>query len=178
MNIKQDLIALKDQSELMLDLAYSAMFLHDHKIAKQVKGLYFSFQEILKRIKKRVFEDQYLSDMVVHLHEIASNAAHLACLAENDKVPKVVKDVLSTSDTRVIEELVSYSSFFVGKTVGELKVRSHTKARIVAVKRNDIWMFNIDKNFRFRQKDLIVAVGTKRSAKLLKLAVGISKLEK
>ena len=74
MTLKKDLIALKDQSELMLELAHSAMFLHDKAITKRVEDLYFNYQKILNRIKKKAFKDEYVSGLVVNVSSFRSKS--------------------------------------------------------------------------------------------------------
>lgn len=179
--IGKDLVKLKDLSELMLEFAYSSVFLHDSAFAKQTRSLYREFKETYENLQKKISkakknESVFLSRLIVYIKEIATNAVYIAETSDFEKLPGIVRNTLQQSDQRIIKELVHFSSFFVGRTIGQLKILTHTKAKIIAVKRNDEWIFNIGKDFRFKAKDLIIGVGNKKSGELLKNAVNESRL--
>jgi uncharacterized protein with PhoU and TrkA domain len=176
--MNKELVKLKNITELMTDLAYSAVFLHDTKLAKQVHTLYVEMNKLYKKTRDKLdsmniseSDYNYLSKFLVYIKELATNAVFIAELTRHDKVPRQVKNVLAKTDKRVIEALVHYSSFFSGKKVGDLKLETYTKARIVCVKRNDEWIFDVNKNFVFKPNDLIIAVGTSDSERLLQQCV-------
>ena len=181
MSLQRELVKLKDLSELMIELAYSALFLHDKTFSRQVHILYKEFKEIhdffQKRMKKRSRDQDewvYLSRLSSYLKEFAINAVFLADLSELNHPPKAVKEAFITSDRRIIEELVHFSSFFVGKTLGVLNLRVHTKTRLLAIKRDDKWLFDLPDTLAIKAKDILIAVGVERSAKLLKELVNQS----
>jgi uncharacterized protein with PhoU and TrkA domain len=175
------LIKLKDLSELMMEMSYSAVFLHDKDLAKQVHALYQEFKRDYESAYKKTeslsqHDKSYVQRLLVYMKELATNAVFIADLSEMEKIPTIVKRAFAKTDTRVIHDIIHYSSFFAGKKIGDLNIRTHTKAKIIAVQRNNQWIFTMDKHFQFKAKDYVVAVGSEKSEKLLREAINKSTL--
>jgi len=180
---KNNLVVLKNLSELMNDLAYSAVFLHDRRLAEQVHTVYKTFMDSHHAAREQLYsmnipepDFDYLSKLLVYMKELATNAVFIAQLSHHKNVPKDVLHALQKSDKRVIEEVVHFSSFFVGKAISELRIETYTKAHIICVKRRDEWIFSIDKDFCFQPNDVIIAIGTAESERLFRLSVNKSKV--
>ena len=62
MNVKSNLLELKNLSEVILDLAYSSIFLEDKELADYVKELYEEIIELEIRTIEILFkvEDKYI----------------------------------------------------------------------------------------------------------------------
>jgi len=169
----------------MTDVAYSAVFLHDREMANQVSllykkinALYLESKKAIEKAKIKKDEKSYINKFILYIKDLATSAAFIADLTLEEQVPEFITHTLQNADKRVIEELIHYSSFFANKTIGELKIRTYTKARIIAIKRNEKWLFDISKDTRLMPKDTIIAIGTAQSERLLKESVRKSSLFK
>jgi len=182
LGFEDNISRLKDLSELMLELAYSAVFLHEKEFSKQVRSLNEEFKKVYQKTQKDISKVHkqdfaFVSRILVYVKEIAINSVFLSDLSDFERLPKEIKNVLKNTDKRIIEERVGFSSFFAGRTVGELEIKTHTNSKILAVQRNNKWVFGIGKNFSFKPKDLVIAVGDKHSEKVLHHAIAISRIE-
>ncbi|MEA2558453.1 MAG: hypothetical protein QOG88_1991, partial [Actinomycetota bacterium] len=51
-NVKELLVELKDESELMVDLAYAAVFFNEEKLAQEVERIEERMREHLRRLRQ------------------------------------------------------------------------------------------------------------------------------
>ena len=173
-NIKENILKMKDISELMIDLAYSALLLQDKRISAEVERMYKQIisleQDTLKMIfKVRIHDEEriFFIEFAGNVKDIANTAVNLSRQVHSPKFPALIKDILTASDKRVIVKKISRDSIYAGKNVGEVKVSTFTKARIIAIKRNEEWLFNINKLNQMEANDVLVAVGNYEAEKLL-----------
>lgn len=101
--IKDNLIQMKNTSELMVDLAYSAAFLRDKKLVREVMLKDEEMRKLKKETLKLLFkvkipEDDLLSIMELtdSIIEIAGAAKNIAKLAEAEHYPPILRDILRT----------------------------------------------------------------------------------
>lgn len=174
MNIKENLLRMKDMTELMLDLAYSAVFLRDKGIAEGVKQMHKEVlmleDETLKmvfRVKEPDEHRMFLIDLTDSMRDIANAALYIAELSQN-KMPPIVKDILTESNRVVINIKISPKSGYANKTIDESHIRTNTKATIIGVKRDEKWIFRIDKGMKLLPYDDVVAVGSYEADRMFK----------
>jgi uncharacterized protein with PhoU and TrkA domain len=174
-SIKENLLEMKNISELMTDLAYSAVFLRDKSISSEVIKLYHKIQELEKdtlkmlfRIKESEDERMFIIELTSYIRELAYDAVGISRLSHSISFPSIVKDILKESDKRIIVDTVSKKSKLANKTISESEIRTKTKATIIAIKRKNDWIFNIDTKVKIFPNDMIVAVGRAGSEALLK----------
>ncbi len=174
-SIKENLLEMKNISELMTDLAYSAVFLRDKLISAEVINMYHKIQELEKdtlkmlfRIKESEEERMFIIELTSYIRELAYDAVGIARLSYSASFPSIVQDVLKESDKRIIVEQISRKSKAANKTISESEVRTRTKTSIIAIKRKNDWIFNIDEKIKLQPNDQIVAVGRAGSEILLK----------
>lgn len=174
-NIKENLLEMKNISELMTDLAYSAVFLRDKDISSEVIRLYRKVQELEKdtlkflfRIKESEEDRMFIIDLVNSIRELSYQAIRISRLSYSFSIPSIIHDVLKESDKRIIVETISRKSKIANKTISDSEIRTKTKATIIAIKRKSDWIFNIDTKVKILPNDMIVAVGRAGSEALLK----------
>ena len=99
--IKDNLIQMKSTSELMVDLAYSAVFLRDKKLVEQVLGKYKYMEQLEENTLKLFFKVKIPEDEMVMLIgfmnsviEIAESAKKIAELAGTKHYPSILYDIL------------------------------------------------------------------------------------
>jgi uncharacterized protein with PhoU and TrkA domain len=174
-NVKELLEDMKNMSELMLDLAYSSVFFENKEIAKEVMILYTTLEGIEERLYLHLFAasrgrqvQRLISviDLVENSKRVASAARNMAELVlEGVELHPIVKEALKESEESVMEIRVGADSPLKGKAIGDVRVRSATGATILAMKRNDKWIFNPGKNTDFLPNDLLICMGQQESCR-------------
>lgn len=175
MNIKENLLSMKDMTELMLDLAYSAVFLKDKQIAARVREMHKeiamledSTLKMLFRVKEPEEDRMFIIDLTGSIKDVSNAAVHIAELAEGKVTHPIVKDILSESSRTVITSRISPKSPYANKTIEESRIRTNTRASIIGIKRDGSWLFRIDKSTKLLAGDEVIAVGSYESDKMLK----------
>ena len=189
MSIKNLLIEMKNMSELMVDLAYSAVLFNSIDAAEEVLTLENRVNAMNYEIKKeslvaaRSYED---ADKLTALLEIAEAAESMANAAKDlaDLVIKgikphpVFKMVMEESDKMIARIGVVNESDLANKTLGELLLVNRTGMRVIAIRRGESWIYGPDKNTMILANDILILKGTDEGADLLrKLASGSCSLE-
>ncbi|MFW5928596.1 MAG: potassium channel family protein [Thermoplasmatota archaeon] len=182
-NVETKLIEMKNKSELMLDLAYSALLYHNRDIAKevieledQINHLYDYIQrEAIEKCKDEVDTDRSLilikmADAIERFADCALDIADVV-LRDIDLHP-VIKKSLEESDVVMLKKMVNKSSYLDGKTIGETKIASEIGMWIVAVKRGINWYYGPKKDFQFEDGDIIFVRGPEDSEQKLNSWVG------
>ncbi|MCX8147459.1 MAG: hypothetical protein N3D84_03260, partial [Candidatus Woesearchaeota archaeon] len=149
MNIKENLLKMKNMTEHMLDLAYSAVFLEDREILDEVKQMHFEMSileentlKMLFKVKESEADRLFLLDLIGSMKEISNAALHIGVLAEK-KAPSIVNEILKESHNKVISAKISSQSPYSNKTIGESKIWQETNVKILGVKRGKKWIFDI-----------------------------------
>jgi len=99
--IKDNLIQMKNTSELMVDLAYSALFLRSKRLVQQVfaKGEELKKYEeetlkLLFRVKIPEGERLTIIDLMSSIMEFGHAAKQIADLAKTKAYPPILRDIL------------------------------------------------------------------------------------
>ena len=189
MSIKNILIEMKNMSELMVDLAYSAVLFNSKDAAEEVLKLENKVNSMNYEIKKeslvaaRSYEDAEKLTALLEVAEaaesIANAAKDLADLVITALNPHPVsKMVMSESDKMIVRVSVELDSDLANKTLGELLLVNRTGMRVIAIRRGDSWIYGPDKNTLILPDDTLLLKGTEAGADLLeKLASAICSLE-
>jgi len=144
--IVEKFVELKNTSELMIDLAYSALLLDNKELAEEVHRLEeyidklhteYEMAVLLSRFKEEEAKGILgLIRLGVVTEEIADAAAEIAevVLREIESHP-VMKLVIEEADETVTYTHVSEGSPLVNKTLREARIPEETGMWILAVKR-------------------------------------------
>ncbi len=176
-NVKDLLEELKNLSQLMLDLGYSAVFFKSKQIAKEVFLLYERLEELEEELYLHLFAAtrgkmirKFISviELVESAKTVANAARNLAELVlEGKQLHPIVKAALKHSDESIVRTKVSKRSILANKTLGELKLRSNVGVDIIAIRRNGRWIFDPKKHTKILPGDMLIGVGTIFSCKKL-----------
>jgi len=188
--VRDILIEMKDISEMMIDLAYSAALFHSHALAEEVIEL-----------EKRVDTLAYLLDMSAMLaardardaeslvgaaviasatDKISDAAADIATLVLRDiGIHPLVREAFEKMEERLTRITINPHSVLVGKRIGDLKLASKKGVDIIALRRNEGLKINPEDSEKLHEGDIIVARGAPLGVdELEKIAEGtIRKLE-
>jgi uncharacterized protein with PhoU and TrkA domain len=171
-SVKDLLTEMKDISELIVDLAYSAVIFDCEDMAKEVEDLEIKMDKLLYQIRlaammaTRTAEDaEQLSGIlqVATMAENISNAAgDIVKLLDLDLEARLILPmVLRKGDEKIRHVFVDKSSTIVNRQIGDLLVESETGARVIAVNRGKHWIYGVDKIFKFKANDRLIVRGVK-----------------
>jgi uncharacterized protein with PhoU and TrkA domain len=188
-SIKDILIEMKNMSELMVDLAYSALLFNSKDAAEEVKKLENKINRLNYQIKResllaaRTVEDAEKLTALLEVGEatetIAGSAKDIADLViKGIKPHPVFKMAMEESDEMIIRVKIFEGSELIDKSLGELLLATRTGMRVIAVRRNESWVYGPDKNTVLAADDTLIAKGNETGGSMLeKLAKGEIKLE-
>ncbi len=188
-NIKDILIEMKNMSELMVDLAYSALLFNSKDAAEEVKKLENKVNRLNYQIKKeallaaRTVEDAEKLTALLEVGEATENIADSAkdiadLVLKGIKPHPVFKMVMEESDEVIMRIKLIKSSELTDKTLGELLLATRTGMTVIAIRRNESWIYGPDKNTMLSAEDLLIVKGNETGGSLLmQLCNGETKLE-
>ncbi len=169
-NAKEILVEMKDISELMLDLAYSAVIFGDEEIASEVMKLEEKMDDLLYRARitimlgvRSVDDAKKLSGIlqIASASEKISNAAgDIAKLVLVDtKTSKKVKLNIHEADETITYVKVSEDSKLDSTTLGELQLETETGMRVIAIRRGQKWVYAPESYTAIFRGDILLARG-------------------
>ncbi len=169
--VEELLVDMKDNSELMVDLAYSALLYDSQSIAAEVVSLEEEMSthfDLVQRLSLEAVKDGSLSiDHAIVLlrvaqaaEVIANSALEIADVVLRDmELHPVIKESIRESDSTITKVNLHPESEFAGKTLGELELETEWGMRILAAKRAGRWHSGIDGEFVVEPGDILVAMG-------------------
>lgn len=169
-NIEALFLELKDTSELMIDLAYSALLYDNEDIAKEVLVLEEVVDKLNYKIQRKAFlvslEDKKVDKAVAmirlaySIEAIADAATEIADVVLRDIEPHpIIKMSVMDSDVIITRTSVSQSSPLANKTLGQTKLMTDTGMWVTAIKRGKSWIYGPDENTTIRKGDVLFARG-------------------
>jgi uncharacterized protein with PhoU and TrkA domain len=145
------LVEIKDTSDLMVDLAYSAILYDSKEIAEEVAELEDDVDELVVKLERRVLQEAIETKNVdkplilFHLssamEQIADAAREIADAALREiQVHPVLVESVRESDVTLTRTEVAPESVFVGKTLRALQLATKTGMRVIAIRRAKKWI--------------------------------------
>ena len=176
-------------SELMVDLAYSAILFNSKAAAEEVLTLENEVNSMNYEIKKeslvaaRSYEDAEKLTALIEIAEAAESIANAAkdladLVITGFKPHPVFKMVMEESDKSIVRVVVDEESDLANNSLGELLLVNRTGMRVIAIRRGTSWIYGPDKNTTILPNDTLILKGTEAGADLLeKLATAACSLE-
>ncbi|MCC7565953.1 MAG: potassium channel protein [Methanomicrobiaceae archaeon] len=169
-SVKDVLIEMKDISELMVDLSYSAILFDSKDISLEVIDLEEKMNNLVYQARiqsmlgaRRLEEAEAMSGLLQvaeAAEKIANSASDIAKLILKDiKFPAKLKQVLPEAEEVVIRVVVRKESDLDGCTLGGLKLQSSTGMRVIAIRRKSEWIYDPDKTSLVMSGDILIAKG-------------------
>ncbi|WP_458402698.1 potassium channel family protein [Methanobrevibacter sp.] len=189
MSIKKLLIEMKNMSELMVDLSYSAILFNSKAAAEEVLALENEVNVMNYEIKKeslvaaRSYEDAEKLTALLEIAEAAESIANAAkdladLVIKGFKPHPVFKMVMEESDKSIVRVVVDENSDLANNTLGDLLLVNRTGMRVISIRRGSSWIYGPDKNTTLLPDDTLILKGTDEGGDLLeKLASGTCSLE-
>jgi len=168
--VRDLLIEMKNLSELMIDLAYSAALFDDKELAEDVLELenrvdtlaYLLEMEIM--IAARDARDAEIltgvSEVAAAADKISDAAADIAAVVtQNIGVHPIVSKVFEKVEERLARAKVSQDSEFVDRKTGELDLAARMGVDIIAICRNRDWIIDPKDDEIVAVDDVLIARG-------------------
>lgn len=188
-SVKDILIEMKNLSELMVDLSYSALLFNSKDAAEEVIKLENKVNRLNYEIKKesllaaRSVEDAEKLTALLEVGEAAESIANSAkdiadLVLKGIKPHPVFKMVMEESDEIIVRVTIGSGSDLSEKSLCDLLLATRTGMRIIAIRRNESWIYGPDRNTILSEEDTLIAKGNEAGADFLeKLAKNEMKLE-
>jgi uncharacterized protein with PhoU and TrkA domain len=184
------LVEMKNLSELMIDLAYSAALFNDKELAEDVIELesridtlaYLLDMEIM--IAARDAQDAEtligVSTVAAAADKISDAAADIAAIVtRNIGIHPIIGEIFEKVEERLMKATVMEGSVIAGKQIDELDLAARMGVDIIAIRRNKDWILDPDDTARVFPGDILITRGAPMGIKEFKdLAEGrLTKLE-
>jgi uncharacterized protein with PhoU and TrkA domain len=184
------LLEMKNLSELMIDLAYSAALFNDKELAEDVIELesridtlaYLLDMEIM--VAARDAEDAEVligvSTVAAAADKISDAAADIAAIVtRNIGIHPIIGEIFEKVEERLMKATVKDGSVIAGKQIDELDLAARMGVDIIAIRRNKDWILDPDETSRVFLGDILITRGAPMGIKEFKdIAEGkLTKLE-
>ncbi|MDV2482563.1 potassium channel protein [Methanoculleus sp. Wushi-C6] len=184
-SFKDVLIEMKDVSELMVDLSYSAILFDGKEIALEVTNLEERMNRLVYQARiqsvlaaRRIEEAEAMSGMLQvaeAAERIANSASDMAKLILKDiRFPAKLKRVFPEAEEIVTRIIVDQGGEVAGRTLGDLKVQSTTGMQVIAIRRGKGWIYDPDRATCVRSGDILIARGPEAGADILSRMAGMT----
>ena len=170
--VRELFLEMKNLSELMIDLAYSAALFNDKELAEDVLEL-----------ENRVDTLDYLLEMTIMIaardahdaealtgvstaasaaDKISDAAADIAAIVtQNIGVHPIVTEIFEKVEERLMEARVEEGSAVVGKQVGQLDLAARMGVDIIAIRREKDWIIDPKETEKILSDDILIVRGVK-----------------
>ncbi len=184
LSMKKLLVEMKDTSELMVDLGYSAVLYDDYDLAMEVIRLeekmdvYDYHVQMAAMLAARTVEDAEALSGVLQIAsaaEIISNAAGdiASIVLLKMGMPSELKKELRLADETVARAVVGADSKVAGKTLDEISFETEAGMSVIAIRRGDSWIYDPEMDAGIKAGDILFARGHDEGVPLfLEMATG------
>ncbi|MFX1392797.1 MAG: potassium channel family protein [Promethearchaeota archaeon] len=173
--VKKNYVLLTDISETMIELAFAALFFNNYEVAEDIleieefmDGLNIAFEKDLLDLAQMFKYPRDLTGImrIAFSCELIADAA--TNIAENVvkgfESHRIFQLALEETPEIVVRETLSEDSFFRGKTYYELQDSRYKRGfHIIALKRENKWVYSFKSDFIFEKGDLIIGLGPKET---------------
>jgi len=173
------LLEMKNLSELMIDLAYSAALFNDKELAEDVIELesridtlaYLLDMEIM--VAARDAEDAEVligvSTVAAAADKISDAAADIAAIVtRNIGIHPIIGEIFEKVEERLMKATVKEGSVIAGKRIDELDLAARMGVDIIAIRRNKDWILDPDETSRVFLGDILITRGAPMGIKEFK----------
>ncbi|MEM3041193.1 MAG: TrkA C-terminal domain-containing protein [Nitrososphaerota archaeon] len=177
--VRELLLEMKNLSELMIDLAYSAALFNDKELAEDVIELESKVDTLAYLLEMQTMiaaRDARDAEALIGVSTVASAAdkisdaaADIAIIVLKDiGVHPLVTQVFEKVEERLMRVKVDEQSIIVEKQIGELNLAAKMGVDIIAIHRNRDWILNPRGKESIKNGDVLIARGTPSGIKEFK----------
>jgi uncharacterized protein with PhoU and TrkA domain len=182
-NVKELLVEAKDVSELMVDLAYAAVFFNEEDLAEEVEVLEEQLDGYLRRLRiitmlaARSLEDAEAMSGVLHIAgaietigEAASDMARVVQVKLG--IPDALRRDLRHADEIVGRVRVREGAPSVGRSLKDLRLPGEIGVWLIAIRRGDQWEFDPQADSVLSEGDVLLFQGPEEAVNLIRGVAG------
>jgi uncharacterized protein with PhoU and TrkA domain len=188
-NVKRLLVEGKDTSELMVDLAYAAVFFNETDLAEEVERLEEVMDAQLRRLREismlaaRSPEDAEAMGGVLHIaaaiEKIGDAASDMArVVAAKLGIPEALRPDLRHADEIVGRVRVREGAPCVGRSLRDLTLPTETGMWLIAIRRGTEWEFDPGPDTHLSESDVLLFQGPEEGVNLIRDFAGAPHLPK
>lgn len=168
--VSELLLELKNLSELMIDLAYSAALFNDKELAEDVLELetridnitYLLDIEIM--IAARDAKDAEIligvSTVAAAADKISDAAADIAAIVTRKiGIHPIIGEIFEKVEERLMKATIKKGSIIVGKKISELDLAARMGVDIIAIRRNKDWILDPVETEKIFLGDILITRG-------------------
>lgn len=183
-SVRELLTEMKDISDVIVDLAYSALIFDSKEMVEEVRDLEIKMDKLNYQIRltamiaSRSLQD---AESLTGILQIAEAAQHISdaagdivdLISEGIDTRPFLPFVLRDADEKFNAVRVFPESRLVGRTIADSKIEATTGAHIIAIRRRSGWVFDPESGSAIRGNDIAIIRGTQDGySKFLKVARG------
>jgi len=157
-NLRSMLVDAKDSSELMVDLAYAALYFGDPDLAEEVDRLEERMDELVHDMRavcilaarkpKEAEEMASVLQVISAIERIANSAVDIARIVTHRLgIPRELVADLSSAEEVSHRVLVRDGSALANRSLAELELPVETGLRVVTIRRDRDWEIDPDGDF-------------------------------
>ena len=169
-SVREALTEMKDASEIMIDLAYSAALFNSHELAEEVLELekrvdYLAYMiDMSTMLAARDAEDaQHLTavtTVAAATNKISDAAADIATIVLKEiGIHPIVRKAFEKVEERLARAIVKPNSILVNKKLGDLELAAKIGVDIIAIRRQREWTIDPNEEERIVEGDVLIARG-------------------
>ena len=174
--VRELLLEMKNLSELMIDLAYSAALFNDKDLAEDVIELearvdtlaYLLDMEIMVAARDAKDAEALIGVSIVAAatDKISDAAADIAAIVtQNIGVHPIVSTIFEKVEKHLTKATVKEGSVIAGKQIGKLDFASRMGVDIIAIRRNKDWIIDPKDSERVFRGDVLITRGAPQGVK-------------
>jgi uncharacterized protein with PhoU and TrkA domain len=184
------LVEMKNLSELMIDLAYSAALFNDKELAEDVIELESRIDTLAYLLDMEIMvaaRDARDAETLIGVSTVASAADKIsdaaadiaAIVTRNIGIHPIIGEIFEKVEERLNKATVKEGSVIAGKRIEELDLAARMGVDIIAIRRNKDWILDPDENAHVFSGDILITRGAPMGIKEFKdLAEGrLTRLE-
>jgi len=169
--LQKNYVLMTDISETMIELALAALFFNNEELAEDVlemeelmDGLNIAFEKDILDLAQLVKIPRNLTGImriIFSCELIADAAAHISeSIIKGFEPHKILQQAIRETSEIVVRETLSADSYFKDKTYDELQDKRYKRGfHIIALKREDKWIYSFKPEFVFGIGDLLIGLG-------------------
>jgi uncharacterized protein with PhoU and TrkA domain len=182
-NVKELLVELKDASELMVDLAYAAVFFNEEKLAQEVERLEERMSDHLRRLRimamlaARSPEDAegmagvlWIADAIEGVGDAASDIGRV--VAARLGIPDALRRDLRHADEMTARVRLRDDAPAAGSTLRDLSLPTETGMWVMAIRSGIDWRFDPGPDDVVSVGDVLLVRGPEQGVDLIRVLAG------
>jgi len=178
-SVREALTEMKDVSEIMIDLAYSAALFNSHELAEEVLELekrvdYLAYMiDMNTMLAARDAEDaEHLTAVITvaaATNKISDAAADIASIVLKEiGIHPIVRKAFEQVEERLARAIVKPNSILVKKKLGDLELAAKIGVDVIAIRRKLEWIIDPSEEERILEGDVLIARGAPHGVDELK----------